>query len=206
MTPPGMDTADGEGNDKCGGNNGMGNSGMESNGMRNTGMGNCVIDRNDGDDSPFFEVIDHTADVGIRAIAPDLSRCFETAARGMFHILSDGSRIEPKREYIVEIDADSYENALTDFLSELLFLFDTERVLFMNFSVELTLSARSENRVFMDDGTQHSVPSIGLKARCRGEPYDENRHNYPVEIKAVTHHMLQVRVGPPAEISVLFDI
>jgi len=153
-----------------------------------------------------YEIIDHTADVGIRACAPDLPRCFETTAMGMFNIISDKSRIEPKRECLVEIDADSFENALTDFLSELLFLFDTEGILFSDFSVELVCSAEGENREFSEDGSEVSIPSIKLKALCRGEPYDGKKHNYPVEIKAVTQHMLMVNEGPPAEISVLFDI
>ena len=153
-----------------------------------------------------FEIIDHTADVGLVARAPDLPRCFEAAARGMFHIISEGSRIEQKRKYPVELEADSYENALMDFLSELVFLFDTEGVLLSGFNVELAFDAKSGNSYFSEDGREIPVPSIRLRAACLGEPYDEKRHNYPTEIKAVTYHMLEVREGPPAKISVLFDI
>ena len=153
-----------------------------------------------------WEIIDHTADIGIHATAPDLPGCFEAAAEGMFHIISDGSPIEPVTSFLVELDTDSCETALTDFLSELLYLYETQGILFSGFKVELQRSATGINSVFKENGSEVDVPSIKVRAVCRGEPFDETRHNYPVEIKAVTHHMLEAREGPPASVSVLFDI
>jgi SHS2 domain-containing protein len=46
---------------------------------------------------------------------------------------------------------------------------------------------------------------FGLKGLVMGETADPSRHVYKTEIKAVTHHMLEVKEHPPM-VKVLFDI
>jgi SHS2 domain-containing protein len=46
---------------------------------------------------------------------------------------------------------------------------------------------------------------VGLTGLIMGEPADPSKHVYKTEIKAVTHHMLEVRTNPPM-VKVLFDI
>ena len=46
---------------------------------------------------------------------------------------------------------------------------------------------------------------MGLTGQALGEPADPKKHVYKTEIKAVTHHMLEVREHPPM-VKVLFDI
>jgi SHS2 domain-containing protein len=60
---------------------------------------------------------------------------------------------------------------LFDWLNELLFTFESHRLLF------------SEFRVRLDQD--------GLIADCRGEPYDPARHRLEHEIKAITYHGLK---------------
>ena len=71
-----------------------------------------------------YELIDHTADVGIKAYGKTLSEAFENAAKGMFDIITDSSEIESIGQYNIELEAPDLEQLLVDWLSELLYLFE----------------------------------------------------------------------------------
>lgn len=135
-----------------------------------------------------FEIIEHTADVGIRAYGKDIRECFENAAKGMFAIITDNSKIDSVGEYRITLKAESLEDLLVDWLSELLFLNSAYNLVFGEFDV----------KVDEDD--------FSLDARVRGEEYRRDKHGYGTEIKAVTYHMLEIKKGHPCEVQVLFDI
>ena len=46
-----------------------------------------------------YEIIEHTADVGIKAYGETLSEAFENAAKGMFDIITDSSEVESIGQY-----------------------------------------------------------------------------------------------------------
>ena len=135
-----------------------------------------------------YELIDHTADVGVKANGKNLSEAFENAAKGMFDIITDKSEIESVGQYNIELKAPNLEQLLVDFLSELLFLNSAKNLVFGFFKVEL------------DD------KKSSLSARVFGERYNISKHKIGSEIKAVTYHMLEVRNKRPYHVQVLFDI
>ncbi len=136
-----------------------------------------------------FEIIEHTADVGIRAWGDTIEEAFEQAALGMFSIIADVSKVELIGEAEVRVDNDEMDGLLVDWLSELLYLFDAERIFLGKFKVKID---ERNGRYF-------------LKGRVFGETYDPKKHGMGVEIKAVTYHMLKVDMEKK-EITVLFDI
>lgn len=133
-----------------------------------------------------YELIEHTADVGVKAYGKTLSEAFEHAAEGMFDIITDESTIQPIGEYTIRLEAPDLEQLLVDWLSQLIFLNGAYDLVFGRFEVVLT-------------GTS-------LSARVFGEKYDTKKHRMGVEIKAVTYHMLQVHEEKPLFVQVLFDI
>jgi len=133
-----------------------------------------------------YELVEHTADVGVKAYGKTLSEAFEHAALGMFDIITDESRIEPVGQYNIELEAPDLEQLLVDWLSKLLFLNGAENLVFGKFQVTLSGSR--------------------LTASVYGEKYDTKKHRMGVEIKAVTYHMLEVHGKPPMYVQVLFDI
>ena len=70
-----------------------------------------------------YTLIDHTADIGIKAYGKSLSEAFENAAKGMFDIITDNSDIDSVGQYDIELSADDLEQLLVDFLSDLLYFF-----------------------------------------------------------------------------------
>jgi len=135
-----------------------------------------------------YELIDHTADVGIKAYGKTLSEAFEHAAKGMFDIITDSSEIDSVGQYDIELEADDLEQLLVDWLSELLFLNSANNFVFGFFKVEIDEKKKT------------------LKGRVFGEKFNLSKHKIGAEIKAVTYHMLEVRNKQPRHVQVLFDI
>jgi SHS2 domain-containing protein len=133
-----------------------------------------------------YELIEHTADVGVKAYGKTIAEAFKHAAEGMFDIITDESSIDPVGEYEILLDAPDLEQLLVDWLSKLLYLNDAQDLVFGEF--EVTLSGNH------------------LSAYVYGEKYDKKKHGMGVEIKAVTYHMLQVHETNPIFVQVLFDI
>ena len=135
-----------------------------------------------------YELIEHTADVGIKAYGKNISESFENAAKGMFDIITDKSEIEAVGEYEIYLEAQDLEQLLVDWLSELLFLNSAKNLVFSFFKVKLDEKNNS------------------LSAHVFGEKYNISKHKIGTEIKAVTYHILEVRNKRPYHVQILFDI
>jgi SHS2 domain-containing protein len=121
----------------------------------------------------MFETFEHTADLGLRIRAGDWKGLLEEAARAMFSVIvANLDGVRPVEEFVVRVNAAQPDDLLHDWLSELLFRFDTQRLLLCQFDVQAA------------DGS--------LIATVRGEPIDERRHQLGMEIKAITYHGLKV--------------
>jgi len=121
-----------------------------------------------------FEVLDHTADIGIVVHGEDLRALFENAGEAFFHLITDLRKVKRRVERRVNIPGESLDRLMVDWLSELLYLHDVENLLFRRFNVD-------------------SVGEEGLKAIAKGEPFRDGIHVIKTEVKAVTYHQLEVR-------------
>ncbi|MCC6444329.1 MAG: archease [Armatimonadetes bacterium] len=123
-----------------------------------------------------FEIFDHTADKGIRAWGDDLKGLFETCAHAMFSMMADLPRYQALAAFPVEVSAPDREALLVAWLSELIFLFETERCLLLDFKIT-------------EIGETH------LKAEASGRPL-EGIEWTGAEVKAVTYHGLKIQPLP----------
>lgn len=132
-----------------------------------------------------YEEIEHTADVGIRAYGRSLDELFANAAEGMFSLIADLTAVKPVGEIEVRLQADDIPTLFLRWLGELLYIHETQRLLFSSFDVHV-------------DGNS-------LQGHARGEAIDKKRHELKLMIKAVTRHGLVV--DPEKGIAdVIFDI
>jgi len=132
-----------------------------------------------------YEEIDHTADVGIRAFGTNLAELFVNAAEGMFSLVANLDAVRPVGEVEIRLRADDIPTLLLRWLSELLYLHETQHFLFSSFDV--------------------SVSDTTLRALARGETIDKTRHELKLAIKAVTRHRLAVDEQKGVA-EVIFDI
>jgi SHS2 domain-containing protein len=134
-----------------------------------------------------FEILEHTADVGIRGWAPDVETLFAVMASGLFAIITDPVRLRGTMERRIRLEADSLPDLLHDWLEELNTLHQIHGELY----AEFTPTVR--------DGV--------LEAVIRGEAIDPDRHELRLEVKAVTWHGLALEGTPGGyEAGVLLDI
>ncbi len=125
-----------------------------------------------------FQVIEHTADTGIESWGRTLAEAFEHAARGLYALMVDLDRVEPRETREVDATAPDLERLLVAWLTELLFLTESEDVVFSSFDVEVERER------------------CALHAQISGEPLDPDRHDAAYDVKAVTYHGLSVVEEP----------
>jgi SHS2 domain-containing protein len=122
----------------------------------------------------MVEVLEHTADLGLRIAAADMDLLFAEAARGLMSLVVENPEdVQPEVSRVIELQARDVEGLLADWLTELLYLFDAHKLLLCRFSVKLK--------------------ELALRAEVSGELIDPHRHHLLREIKAITYHGLGVR-------------
>lgn len=122
------------------------------------------------------EVFEHTADLGLRLKANTLPEVFVEAGHALFELLIENSEaILPTVTRTVQLKQSDLSLLLFDWLNELLYLFDAERLLFSRFTVSVV------------DGI--------LSATISGEPLNEARHLLDHEVKAITYHQLKLETN-----------
>ena len=135
-----------------------------------------------------FEIIDHTADVGIIAYGSSIEQLFSHAALALFSLITKLEDIEEKIRRNLEISSRDKDSLLVEWLNELIYLFDVEQILFHRFEIE-------------------SLDHNQLKAACYGEKFDPSRHRVKTGPKAATYHLLKIEEDNQGyKARVIFDI
>lgn len=134
-----------------------------------------------------FEILDHTADVGIIAYGADEKQAFANAAKGLFSLIAELDDVGEELKRDIRFTASDQEELLVEWLNELVYLFDAEGIIFKRFEI-------SE----LDDSH--------LRASVYGEKADSSRHTLKTGVKAATYHMLKIEKGEGCRVQVLFDI
>lgn len=137
--------------------------------------------------SPYV-LLDHPADIGIRAHGATRAEAFAEVARGLVAIIVDPAGILESEERVIELAAADEEQLLVRWLSEVLYLYDGPGFVGSRFTVE-------------------QVSRTNLRARITGERFDPSRHVPRLDVKAVTYHQLRITEGADgAEVVVYLDI
>lgn len=159
---------------------------------------------------PEYTELEHTADVGIELVAPDLRSAYERAAAAVFDLMCDldGVAVDRSFELSVEGRPGDLEHLMVRWLSELLFLYSSEHVLLSSFEIEelVGVGASAASASGSRGGSHDDERVLRIVARVRGETFDATRHRVKVEIKAVTYHGLTVeRTERGWSVRVIFD-
>lgn len=120
-----------------------------------------------------FELIEHTADVGIKAYGKTEEEMFKNAALGMLSIMADPKKVKLQESIDLEIEAKNIEELLVAWLRELLYQAEAKKILFKEFVFQCFNETR-------------------LRTICYGERVNPKKHQLKTEIKAVTYHQLKV--------------
>ena len=144
---------------------------------------------------PPFEILEHTADVGLKAHGSMLPELFINAARGLV-VLATGAaepqRDRPTERLPIKVSGADLEDLLVNWLSEILYFMDAEGWEFTGFAVD-HIESNPEG------DTQLTGTASGSRAL-------EERSG-AVHVKAVTYHQISVSQTTTGwEAVVYFDI
>ncbi len=116
------------------------------------------------------------ADVAFDAYGKTLNELFEAAAKATFDVMADTTTITPKITKEISLSGDTIENLLYDFLSEIIFLKDTNSLIFSEVSVEI-----KQNKKYL------------LTAVIKGDRINPEQQKLGNDVKAVTMHMFEIK-------------
>ncbi|WGI17445.1 archease [Methanonatronarchaeum sp. AMET-Sl] len=136
-----------------------------------------------------FKFLEHTADAQFIAYGQTLNQAFENVGLATFEVMMDTDLIEDIEKTEIQVVGDEIDALVYDWLSELIFLFSAENMVFNKFNVEII---EKEKRFQLD-------------AVVWGEKIDMEKHQIHTEVKAPTYHGLSVKKNDFYEIKVLLD-
>lgn len=138
-----------------------------------------------------FEIIDHTADIGIVAYGKTKREVFINAAKGMFEIIAGENRDLKENFYAkIKLEAKSLEDLLIAWLNELLYISEVKLVILNKFKIKELSDGQIKAEV---GGTKINHLSVRVKR----------------EVKAVTYHRLEIKKDEESGLwsaQVIFDI
>jgi SHS2 domain-containing protein len=135
-----------------------------------------------------FEIIDHTADIGIIAYGSDIKQVFANAALGLFNLMADLDNLKEGTKREIELSAEDVEVLLVEWLNELIYISDVEHIIFKRFEI-------------------NELSNTKLKATCFGEKIKPGQHRLKREIKAATYHMLRInKEDRNYKVQIIFDV
>ena len=138
-----------------------------------------------------FEILEHTADIGIAAYGKNKEEVFINAAKGMFEIIAGENKTLKQNFYDkIKLEADNLEGLLFAWLNELLYISETKLVILSKFKIKELSDYHIEAEV---GGAKINPPSVKIEK----------------EIKAGTYHRLEVKKDEESGLwraQVIFDI
>jgi len=135
-----------------------------------------------------YRLVDHTADLGLEVFGKTGEELFANAASAVCELIVDRKGTGPTVVREMSVEGADREDLLVNFLREVLFLFNGEKMIPTSFTIEE-----------LDD--RH------LRGKVRVTAYDPARHRVRREVKAVTYHGTEVVETPTGwRARVIFDV
>jgi len=135
-----------------------------------------------------YEMVDHTADIGVVLSGESLSDLFAAAGAVLAELIYDPAEVAERETREVALEAASSEDLLVKWLNELLYVREVGDFLWKTVEVET------------GDGTR-------LTATLRGEVFEEGKHVPRGGLKAATYHQLRIsRERDAWSARVIFDV
>ena len=135
-----------------------------------------------------YQIIDHTADLGIIVKGPDVKSLFIRAAQAMTDLMVRGDISEKTAIRDVSVEGEDFPDLMVRWLGEILYLFEGEN--FIVHSIQIK-----------------SISPIQLKSILSLTGFEPEYHEVLREIKAVTYHQISVdKANDGWEARVIFDI
>jgi SHS2 domain-containing protein len=133
-------------------------------------------------DSDRYRYLEHSTDAIVQAQGSSLEELFENSAMGLVNIMFDIDKVENRQSETIIASDENLENLLFDWLEKVLLKIFIDQIVLSRFSI----------RVFEKDKNLEEKRYF-LEAQVGGEKVNYDKHNYKIEIKAITYHELKIQ-------------
>lgn len=120
-----------------------------------------------------YEILEHTAEVGVAAYGADLREVLEQASAALVGLMWDPQTVAPIEEWPVRAESGDREALVADWLNALLVVV-------------------GEEGAALHDVRVDQASETGARGAARGERLEVERHVRRLEVKAATYHGLEV--------------
>ncbi|MFH0869012.1 MAG: archease [archaeon] len=120
-----------------------------------------------------------TADVAFEAFGKSLNDVFQNAALATAETMVDTDTVSPKLQKMIKLQNKDLSALLIDFLNEICYYKDAEQMIICKFEVDI--KQNKETKIYL------------LTAKIGGEHLDYKKHLLRADVKAATHHMLELK-------------
>jgi SHS2 domain-containing protein len=125
-----------------------------------------------------FRTFDHTGDLGLIVEAETPARLHALAAEALLAQVAVGDAAPPDVDVTLALDGDDAHDLFIHWLNSALLAADVRHAVW----TRVTVSALTRQRI---------------EARLEGQRLDPKRHVFLREVKAVSHHHLELELTPP---------
>jgi len=137
---------------------------------------------------PTYQIIDHTADLGIIVKGVDEKDVFIRAAYAMIDLMVKGDIRKKTVIKDVSLQGEDFPDLMVKWLGEILYLFHGEKLLVHSIKIK-------------------SISPIRLRSTLTLSSFEPIHHQVKREIKAVTYHQIFVdNVNDKWQARIIFDI
>ena len=116
-----------------------------------------------------------TADVAIESRGDTLEELFTASAMATFEVMADTGNIHPEIKKALHLEHSEIDGLLFDWLAEIIYLKDSEFMLFSKYDLKITKSTNYQ-----------------LDAEILGEEINQSKHDLKCDVKAITFHLFEV--------------
>ena len=136
-----------------------------------------------------IQYLEHATDAFIEVTASSLNDAFVLAGQSVVDTTLDRKTVEEKDHRTVTVSGKDLRYLLFNWLEEVNYQLITEGFAISRFSLNI-----SKNSIYE------------LQSTIFGEPIDLQKHNFKVEIKAPTFHMMEIKQNDKVTMRFLLDL
>ena len=136
-----------------------------------------------------YKYIEHSTDAFIEVKAKNLEEAFSVAGKSVVETIIDSNNIQEIEEKNIKVKGRNLLNLVYNWLEEIVTITITDGFAIRNFSVNI-----KKNKEYQ------------IISNISGEKLDIKKHNFKVEIKSPTFHLMEIKENDEITMRYLLDL
>jgi len=139
--------------------------------------------------SMSYKYLEHSTDAFIEVRAKNLEEAFSVAGKSVVETIIDSNNIQEIEEKNIKVKGRTLLNLLYNWLEDIVIITITDGFAIKNFSVKI-----KKNKEYQ------------IISNISGEKLDIKKHNFKVEIKSPTFHLMEIEENDEITMRYLLDL